>query len=138
MAAFTLTHPLSPPNFLSPHTNSPIGPAYTSHLSRFRNLSRSISCSAQPEKEPFKPITEEKILEAVADFNGAEKSIPCLRTYMNDLARHTLIGSVDFQQALTAVAADGNILLLVLMLWLFPGYMNERSTVSIRLVSKFM
>ncbi|PHT82727.1 hypothetical protein T459_11170 [Capsicum annuum] len=59
-----------------------------------------------PEKEPFKPITEEKILEAVADFN-AERSIPCLRTYENYLARLTLIGGVDFEQALTAAAVDG-------------------------------
>ncbi|PHT49370.1 hypothetical protein CQW23_09117 [Capsicum baccatum] len=142
MAAFTLTLPLSPPNFLSPDTNSPIGAAYTSHLSRFRNLSRSISCLAHPEKEPFKPITEEKILEAVADFNGAEKSIPCLRTYENDLARLTLIGGVDFQQALTAAAADGGEAAgehiaagvnAMVVETLFPGYMNERSTVSTRL-----
>ncbi|KAM3394002.1 hypothetical protein P3S68_003003 [Capsicum galapagoense] len=147
MAAFTLTLPISPPNFLSRDANSPIGAAYTRQLSRFRNLSRSISCSAQPEKEPFKPITEEKILEAVSDFNGAEKSIPCLRTYENDLARLTLIGGVDFQQALTAVAADGGeaagehiaaVVTAMVVETLFPGYMNERSTVSTRLVSKFM
>ncbi|PHT28260.1 hypothetical protein CQW23_32142 [Capsicum baccatum] len=145
MAAFTLTHPLSPPNFLSPHTNSPIGTAYTRQLSRFRNLSRSISCSVQPEKEPFKPITEEKILEAVADFKGAEKSIPCLRTYENDLARLTLIGGVDFEQALTAAAADGGEAAgehiaagvnAIVVETLFPGYMNVRSTVSIRLVDQ--
>ncbi|KAM3239269.1 hypothetical protein P3L10_014303 [Capsicum annuum] len=134
MAAFTLTLPLSPPNFLSSDTNSPIGTAYTSHLSRF-------------QKEPFKPIIEEKILEAVADFNGAEKSIPCLRTYENDLARLTLIGGVDFQQALMAAVAYGGEasgehivagVNAMVVETLFPGYMNERSIVSTRLVSKFM
>ncbi|KAM3239331.1 hypothetical protein P3L10_014365 [Capsicum annuum] len=108
----------------------------------FRNFSRSISCSTQPEKEPFKPITEEKILEAVADCNGAEKSIPCLRTYENDLARLTLIGGVDFQQALTAAAADGGEAAgehiaagvnAMVVETLFPWHMNEHSTVSTRL-----
>ncbi|PHU18829.1 hypothetical protein BC332_09980 [Capsicum chinense] len=94
------------------------------------------------EKEPFKPIIEEKILEAVADFNGAEKSIPCLRTYENDLARLTLIGGVDFQQALMAAVAYGGEasgehivagVNAMVVETLFPGYMNERSIVSTRL-----
>lgn len=89
-------------------------------------------------------MTEENILEAVADFDGDEKSIPCLRTYENDLARLTLVGAVDFQQALTAAAADGgeaagehistgmNAMVVETM---FPGPSNEHSTISTRLVS---
>ncbi|EXC30544.1 hypothetical protein L484_015035 [Morus notabilis] len=46
------------------------------------------------------PGTEQEVLRAVADSN--ENSLPCVRTYENDLARLTLVGAVDFQQALTA------------------------------------
>ncbi|KAK6793279.1 hypothetical protein RDI58_006732 [Solanum bulbocastanum] len=107
--AFTLTLTHSPANSISPETNSAFRkcPFFfrNLHFTPYRNRRRSISCLAQ--QKPFKPMTAENILEAVADFNGDEKSVPCLRTYENDLARLTLVGAVDFQQALTAAAADG-------------------------------
>lgn len=88
-------------------------------------------------------MTEENILEAVADFNGAEKSLPpCVRTYENDLARLSLVGAVDFQQALTAAAADGGEAAnehiaagvpAMVVETLFPGPYDEHSTVSTRL-----
>ncbi|KAJ8568856.1 hypothetical protein K7X08_032553 [Anisodus acutangulus] len=140
--AFTLT--LSPPNSISTLTNSPINkypfffpklPFPTYKYSR----RRAISWLAQ---KPFTPASEENILEAVTDFNGAEKSIPCVRTYENDLARLTLVGPVDFQQALTAAAADGGEAAgehisggmdAMVVETLFPGNSNEHSTVSTRL-----
>lgn len=92
-------------------------------------------------------MTEENILEAVADFDGAEQSAPpCVRTYENDLARLSLIGAVDFQQALTAAAADGGEaanehiaagMPAMVVETLFPGPCDEHSTVSTRLVSLF-
>ncbi|XP_019236007.1 PREDICTED: uncharacterized protein LOC109216321 isoform X1 [Nicotiana attenuata] len=140
--AFTLTLPLSPSTSLSPKTNSLIKkwPLHFPKLPfRFPKNSRTaISCSAQ---KPF--MTEENILEAVADFVGAEKSVPpCVRTYENDLARLSLVGAVDFQQALTAAAADGGEaanehiaagMPAMVVETLFPGPCDEHSTVSTRL-----
>ncbi|XP_059282513.1 uncharacterized protein LOC132036246 isoform X2 [Lycium ferocissimum] len=142
--AFTLTP--SPPNSLSTNsTNSltikcpfffPKLP-FTTYKSPHR---RSISCSAQ--QKPISPTSEENILEEVANFNGAEKWIPCVRTYENDLARLSLTGAVDFQQALAAAAADGGEaagqhissgMPAMVVETLFPGNSNDRSTVSTRL-----
>ncbi|MCD7468644.1 hypothetical protein HAX54_007033 [Datura stramonium] len=141
--AFTLTLIRSPPNYISPETKSPIRkwPFFfrNIHFTAYRNRRRSISCSSE---KPFTPMTEEKILEAVADFDGAEKSVPCLRTYENDLARLTLVGAVDFQQALTAAAADGGEaagehisagMPAMVVETLFPGPSDEHSTISTRL-----
>ncbi|KAF7150709.1 hypothetical protein RHSIM_Rhsim02G0137400 [Rhododendron simsii] len=51
------------------------------------------------------PSTEQDILRAVLDSDG--RSLPAVRTYENDLARLTVVGAVNFKQALTAAAADG-------------------------------
>ncbi|TMW90288.1 hypothetical protein EJD97_015963 [Solanum chilense] len=142
--AFTLTLINSPASSISPETNSAIRkcPLFIRnlHFTPYRNRRRSISCSAQ--QKPFKPMTEENILEAVADFDGDEKSVPCLRTYENDIARLTLVGAVDFQQALTAAAADGGEaagehiaagMNAMVVETLFPGPSDEHSTISTRL-----
>lgn len=94
---------------------------------------------------PFSQFTSEQaILEAVADADANEKSLPAVRTYENDLARLTLVGSVDFQQALTAAAADGGEAAnehvsagvpAMVIETVFPGHGDEHSTVSTRLVS---
>ena len=45
------------------------------------------------------------MLETVAQTEG--DSLPCVRSYENDMARFSLAGAVCFEQALTAAAADG-------------------------------
>lgn len=92
---------------------------------------------------PFSRFTSEQaILEAVADADANEKSLPAVRTYENDLARLTLVGSVDFQQALTAAAADGGEAAdehvsagvpAMVVETVFPGNGDEHSAVSTRL-----
>ncbi|KAE8669804.1 Elongation factor P-like protein, putative isoform 2 [Hibiscus syriacus] len=55
---------------------------------------------------PRPPLsTEQEALKFIAESNGT--TLPCVRTYENDLARLTLVGAVSFDQALTAAAADG-------------------------------
>ncbi|XP_024031068.1 uncharacterized protein LOC21398150 [Morus notabilis] len=86
------------------------------------------------------PGTEQEVLRAVADSN--ENSLPCVRTYENDLARLTLVGAVDFQQALTAAGADGGQaadehiqsgMPAMVVETVFPGSSDQHSTVSTRL-----
>lgn len=103
-----------------------------------------VSCSLP--KPPI-PTTEQDILQVVADFDGADdKALPGVRTYENNLARLTLVGAVDFEQALTAAAADGGEaakehiesgMPAMVVETLFPGLSDEHSTVSTRLVSSF-
>ncbi|XP_052182088.1 uncharacterized protein LOC127794864 isoform X2 [Diospyros lotus] len=96
----------------------------------------NLACSA-PESIP---VTEQDVLEAVAESDG--KSLPGVRSYENDLARLTLVGAVDFQQALTAAAADGGEAAAehiasgvpaMVVETVFPGPPDEHSTVSTRL-----
>ncbi|XP_028080834.1 uncharacterized protein LOC114282382 isoform X1 [Camellia sinensis] len=106
---------------------------------RLRILGNScpvLACSAPKST----PATEQDILEAVAESDG--KSLPGVRTYENDLARLTLVGAVDFEQALTAAAADGGEtaaehiasgMPAMVVETVFPGPPDERSTVSTRL-----
>ncbi|KAK9267859.1 hypothetical protein L1049_010296 [Liquidambar formosana] len=86
------------------------------------------------------PTSEQEILEAVAESDG--KSLPCVRSYENDLARLTLVGAVDFEQALTAAAADGGEaagehivsgMAAMVVETVYPGVSGEHSTVSTRL-----
>nr|GMD83242.1 uncharacterized protein LOC109171083 [Ipomoea batatas] len=97
------------------------------------------SCSA---RDPILPTSEQAILESVAEFYGAEKQLPGVRTYENDLARLTAVGAVGFQQALTAAAADGGEaadehiesgMSNMVVHTVFPGPSDERSTISTRL-----
>ncbi|KAL5576660.1 hypothetical protein UlMin_018359 [Ulmus minor] len=86
------------------------------------------------------PGTEQEFLRAVAESD--EKGLPCVRTYENDLTKLTLIGAVDFEQALTAAAADGGEaaeehidagLAAMVVETLYPGPSGQNSTVSTRL-----
>lgn len=70
-----------------------------------------------------------------------------MRIYENDSARLTLVGAVDFQQALTAAAADGGQaadehmesgMPAMVVETVFPGCSDDHSTVSTRLVSSFL
>lgn len=65
-----------------------------------------------------------------------------MRTYENELARLGLVGAVDFQQALTAAAADGGQaadehiregIPAMVVETLFPGNSDPHSTISTRL-----
>lgn len=75
-----------------------------------------------------------------------EKVLPGVRTYENDAARLALVGAVEFEQALTAAAADGGQaadehiksgMPAMVVETLFPGHPGPHSTVSTRLVSSF-
>ncbi|GAB4831329.1 hypothetical protein Ancab_005340 [Ancistrocladus abbreviatus] len=99
---------------------------------------RLSASSSAPNSLP--PSTEKAFLEAVSDSD--EKILPCVRSYENDLARLTLVGAVDFEQALTAAAADGGEaagehinsgMSTMVVETLFPGPSDENSTVSTRL-----
>ncbi|KAJ6795928.1 Uncharacterized protein M6B38_223895 [Iris pallida] len=68
--------------------------------------------------------------------------LPAVRSYENDLARLTLVGSVAFEQALTAAAADGGEAAeehlsagtqTMVVETVFPGSADDHSTVSTRL-----
>ncbi|KAM7254727.1 hypothetical protein ACFE04_019968 [Oxalis oulophora] len=95
----------------------------------------SISCASLD-------ITEQQILQFVADSNGNSTTLPCVRTYENDLARFGLVGAVSFDQALTAAAADGGQaadehidsgIPAMVIETVYPGVVDEHSTVSTRL-----
>ncbi|KAL1204586.1 hypothetical protein V5N11_008628 [Cardamine amara subsp. amara] len=86
------------------------------------------------------PSAEEDILRFVAESDG--KALPCVRTYENNSARLSLVGTVAFDQALTAAAADGgdaadyhlreNVPVMVVET-VFPGGSDPKATVSTRL-----
>ncbi|OWM77397.1 hypothetical protein CDL15_Pgr016794 [Punica granatum] len=92
-------------------------------------------CSSSP------PTTEQELLDAIAR-SDSDHVLPCVRTYEGDLARLTLVGAVDFEQALTAAAADGGGAAgehvdagmdTMVVETVFPGPPEDRSTVSTRL-----
>ncbi|XP_057950081.1 uncharacterized protein LOC131145057 isoform X2 [Malania oleifera] len=125
------------------------GPTF---LSKPRSLP-PINRSSLPFINPRKPLqvvtctspktlltTEQEFLKAVSE--SEDKSLPCVRSYENDLARLTLVGAVDFEQALTAAAADGGEaaaehidadMPAMVVETVFPGPSDEHSTVSTRL-----
>lgn len=95
-----------------------------------------VSCSS-PKSIPF---TEQEILKFVAASN--ENTLPCVRTYENDLVRLSLVGAVNFEQALTAAAADGGRAAAehvdagvptMVVETIFPGSADKHSTISTRL-----
>lgn len=78
----------------------------------------------------------------MAQSDGAERTLPAVRVYENELARLTLVGAVDYQQALTAAAADGGEAAdehiaagvdAMVVETVFPGSSEEHSTISTRL-----
>ncbi|KAI3764960.1 hypothetical protein L2E82_14978 [Cichorium intybus] len=96
--------------------------------------------SAPTPPRPPLPETQQYILD-ILDGDDV-KSIPCVRTYENDLGRLTVVGDVDLEQALTAAAADGGEaadehiahgLDVMVAETVFPGHSDEHSTISTRL-----
>ncbi|XP_076901766.1 uncharacterized protein LOC143556293 [Bidens hawaiensis] len=90
---------------------------------------------------PPLPETQQYILD-ILDGQEDVNSAPCVRTYENDLGRLTVTGDVDFDQALTAAAADGggaaeehvaHGLDVMVAETVFPGHADEHSTISTRL-----
>ncbi|XP_021830232.1 uncharacterized protein LOC110770401 isoform X2 [Prunus avium] len=117
--------PLRPPHSLSTKT-----------LGTPRNLHFTLARSTKKDV----PFTEQEVLQAVAESD--ERVLPGVRTYENDSARLALVGAVDFEQALTAAAADGGQaadehissgMPAMVVETLFPGHSDPHSTVSTRL-----
>ncbi|KAA8519727.1 hypothetical protein F0562_013983 [Nyssa sinensis] len=140
--AFVQSLPLFTPRFsfqYHSHLNRNLTVFSKLPLKTPRNNFPVIACSAPNSL----PEIEQDILEAVAESDSANaKSLPSVRTYENDLARLTLVGAVDFEQALTAAAADGGEAAAehinsgvpaMVIETLFPGPADEHSTVSTRL-----
>ncbi|PIN06038.1 hypothetical protein CDL12_21408 [Handroanthus impetiginosus] len=143
--AFSSTRVLILP--LPPPSSFPFRPCATSFPKLLfrppKNPYFILSSASSSNNQPPSPFTSEQaVLEAVADFDADEKSLPAVRTYENDLARLTLVGAVDFQQALTAAAADGGEAAdehissgtaAMVVETIFPGPADDHSTVSTRL-----
>nr|XP_043627017.1 uncharacterized protein LOC122598488 [Erigeron canadensis] len=99
-----------------------------------------VQATSGPQPRPPLPDTQKYILEILE--NDDVKSLPCVRTYENDLGRLSVVGGVDLEQALTAAAADGgeaaeehivNGLDVMVAETVFPGHSDEHSTISTRL-----
>jgi len=89
------------------------------------------------------PITEEQFLRAISDSSD-QKQLPCVRTFENDLSQLTLVGAVNFRQAVTAAAADGGDVAdehvqdgmdAMVLETVFPASSSDHGTVSTRLVT---
>ncbi|XP_015576889.2 uncharacterized protein LOC8259167 isoform X1 [Ricinus communis] len=116
---------LSPPQSLS---RTPIPKLF---LTNARNCIPVLSCT---------PPQQEAILQLVA--NADENTLPCIRAFENDLARVSLVGSVGFDQAVVAAAADGGRAAAdhidsgapaMVVETLFPGPGDQHATISTRL-----
>ncbi|KAK6124390.1 hypothetical protein DH2020_041883 [Rehmannia glutinosa] len=132
---------------LYPSSSFPFKPSVTAFpkLPLYHTKSPHFLLSASSsDNQPLSPFTSEQaVLETIANFDGTEKSLPAVRTYENDLARLTLVGAVDFKQALTAAAADGGEaadehlssgVSAMVVETLFPGPADDHSTVATRLI----
>ncbi|KAJ9563188.1 hypothetical protein OSB04_008348 [Centaurea solstitialis] len=114
----------------------PLKPPPISLTVRFRVRS---SPTPTPPPPPL-PETQRYILDIL---DGEDvTSLPCVRTYENDLGRLTVVGDVDLDQALMAAAADGGEaadehiahgLDVMVAETVFPGQSDEHSTISTRL-----
>ncbi|KAI3743677.1 hypothetical protein L1987_56739 [Smallanthus sonchifolius] len=102
-------------------------------------ISVTVRAALSPPGPPV-PDTQLYILD-ILDGDDVN-SIPCVRTYENDLGRLSVIGDVDLEQALTAAAADGGEaanehiahgLDVMVAETVFPGHADEHSTISTRL-----
>ncbi|KAF5760751.1 hypothetical protein HanXRQr2_Chr16g0757091 [Helianthus annuus] len=142
MASFNHPHPLQL-HFFPPKSNTltsktfvffPITP------SKLKHSPISLTARAASTPPPPLPETQQYILDIL---DGEDvKSIPCVRTYENDLGRLSVIGDVELEQALTAAAADGGEaaeehiahgLDVMVAETVFPGHADEHSTISTRL-----
>ncbi|XP_019419904.1 PREDICTED: uncharacterized protein LOC109330247 isoform X1 [Lupinus angustifolius] len=108
----------------------------TTNLSIPKDSNFIISCSSSKSI----PLTEQQVLQAIAESN--DNTLPCVRIFENDLSQLTLVGAVDFDQALTAAAADGGQVATehvnadldaMVVETTFPGSSDNHSTVSTRL-----
>ncbi|GFP97546.1 hypothetical protein PHJA_001898700 [Phtheirospermum japonicum] len=125
---------------LCPPSSFPYKPEFPKLPFSPPKVPHSLLAAASSHHQPPSPFTSEHsaVLDAV-DAN--ENSVPAVRTYENDLARLTLLGAVDFKQALTAAAADGGAAadehissgLNMVVETLFPGPSGDHSTVATRL-----
>ncbi|KAK6932624.1 UDP-glucuronosyl/UDP-glucosyltransferase [Dillenia turbinata] len=136
----------------SPHFLSPL-PTTTTPSSHSLSLPAKFFFFSPRNTKPLQFIsrsspgplefTERELLLSIAESNGVQdKSLPCVRSYENDLARLSLAGVVAYEQALTAAAADGgeaadehidSRMETMVVETLFPGNSDEHSTVSTRL-----
>ncbi|XP_073049687.1 LOW QUALITY PROTEIN: uncharacterized protein [Primulina eburnea] len=137
MAFSSLGFPLS--SFFPSHSSSLkfSNKLYPNSLLKLQGNTLLLSSSSSSQ---FSPASEQALLEAVVESDA--KSLPAVRTYENDLARLTVVGSVDLQQALTAAAADGGEAAdehissgtaAMVVETIFPGPFDEHSTISTRL-----
>ncbi|KAI3718990.1 hypothetical protein L6452_19876 [Arctium lappa] len=101
-----------------------------------------ISLNVRVRSAPTPPLPETQ--QYILDILDGEdvKSLPCVRTYENDLGRLTVVGDVDLEQGLIAAAADGGEaaeehiahgLDVMVAETVFPGHSDEHSTISTRL-----
>ncbi|KAL7129937.1 hypothetical protein ABFS83_13G101600 [Erythranthe nasuta] len=146
--AFALSRSLLFPLFPSSSSSSfPFKPSAISFpklpLCPSRNPRSPLSSASSSHNQSPSPFTSEQaVLDAVADSDANQNSLPAVRTYENDLARLTLVGNVDIQQAITAAAADGGEaadehlssgIAAMVVETIFPGSADDHSTVSTRL-----
>ncbi|KAG8490829.1 hypothetical protein CXB51_013926 [Gossypium anomalum] len=132
------THSLSRPFSIQFPSHSP--QKFTSFPKLpFRNPKIPFLILSRSSPKPA-PSTEQEALKFIADSDGT--TLPCVRTYENDLARLTLVGAVSFDQALTAAAADGGRAATehvdsgfpaMVIETVFPGPTAKSATVSTRL-----
>ncbi|CAA0823635.1 Unknown protein [Striga hermonthica] len=138
--------PLSPPttSFKSHATTFPKLPLCSQKNPHSLPLAAAAAAAASSHNQPPPPFaTEKELLESAAGFDAAGDSFPAIRTYENDLARLTLLGAVNYRQALTAAAADGGAaadehlssgMATMVVETLFPGASGDHSTIATRLV----
>ncbi|XP_022715814.1 uncharacterized protein LOC111275010 isoform X2 [Durio zibethinus] len=136
--SMALTHSLSPP-FLIKFPSHSSNKFTFFHKLPFRNPKIPFLILSRSSPKPA-PSTEQEALKFIADSDGT--TLPCVRTYENDLARLTLVGAVGFDQALTAAAADGGRaatehvesgIPAMVIETVFPGPTAKNATVSTRL-----
>ncbi|KAK8575206.1 hypothetical protein V6N13_033551 [Hibiscus sabdariffa] len=132
------THSLSPPFCIQFHSHSPKKFTFFPKLP-FRNPTVPFLILSRSSPRPA-PSTEHEALKFIADSDGT--TLPCVRTYENDLARLTLVGVVSFDQALTAAAADGGRaatehvesgIPAMVVETVYPGSTSKSATISTRL-----
>ncbi|KAI0488948.1 hypothetical protein KFK09_028787 [Dendrobium nobile] len=112
-------------------------------FTKSQNARRFSSCRLQLRALP---IIDQELLHILTEFDDstgkARTHLPAVRSYETDLACLTLIGSVRFDQALIAAAADGGDAAdehlaagtsTMVIETVFPSGSDEHSTVSTRL-----
>lgn len=135
---------ISPPSHsLSSRTAIPIFSLPILPVPSSRNPFPALFCTSP--KSTQQQQEEEALLQFVAE--SKLKTLPCVRTFENDLARLSLVGAVGFEQALTAAAADGGRAAAehidsgqptMVVETIFPGPEDEHATISTRLVRNYL